>query len=66
MNKREMAEELARLIAEGPDDEARLVRHHMTRPTAAVRESLLRQRAIARVSRAEMDRHCQFAGLPKL
>ena len=37
--------------------------HLLTRNEAQLRETLSRQRAIANVTQAEMNRHCQFEGL---
>ena len=59
MTKHEMALEIAALSGYGRHERERLIRHHMGRPIGAVRESLARQRAIARVTQREIIRHCQ-------
>jgi hypothetical protein len=59
MTKYEMAMEIASLSGYGRHEREHLVRHQMARPISAVRESLARQRAIARVTRREIIRHCQ-------
>ena len=65
MTKREMAMEIAALSGYGRHERERLVRHQMARPISAVRESLARQRAIARVTRREIILHCQPLALSK-
>lgn len=37
--------------------------HLLTRNEAQLRETLSRQRAIANVTQAELNQHCQFEGL---
>ncbi len=67
MSKPQLVAELVELLAPGDLVEQRRLRaHHAARPLQAVRESLLRQRAIASVSKAEIRRHCQLTGLAKL
>ena len=58
MTKYEMAMEIAVLSGYGYPESERLIRHQMRRPISAVRESLAGQRAIARVTRREIIRHC--------
>jgi len=65
MTKYEMAMEIAALSGYGYPESERLIRHQMRRPISAVRESLARQRAIARVTRREIIRHCQPLALGK-
>lgn len=58
MTKQQMAKRIAAMLANGNGrEETRLYRHHMTRPVAAVRETLARTRAIAAVTPAEIRRH---------
>jgi len=59
MTKQQMAEKIARTIGESDAEQYSIYRHHMSRPIAAVRESLARQTAIASVTRREIERHCQ-------
>ena len=65
MTKYEMAMEIAVLSGYGYPEREHLIRHQMRRPISAVRESLARQRAIARVTRREIIRHCQPLALGK-
>ncbi len=65
MTKYEMAMEIAALSGYGYPEREHLIRHQMGRPISAVRESLARQRAIARVTRREIIRHCQPLALGK-
>jgi hypothetical protein len=65
MTKYEMAMEIAVLSGYGYPESEHLIRHQMRRPISAVRESLARQRAIARVTRREIIRHCQPLALGK-
>ena len=59
MTKHEMAMEIATLSGERGLNRSSIIDHHMGRPISAVRESLARQRAIARVTRRDIIRHCQ-------
>jgi hypothetical protein len=65
MTKHEMALEIAALSGYGYPEREHLIRHQMRRPISAVRESLARQRAIARVTRREIILHCQPLALGK-
>ena len=57
--------ELVALLAPNdPAEQRRISRHHWERSVPEVRESLRRQRAIAGVTQAEIDRNCQLVGLP--
>jgi hypothetical protein len=59
MTKYEMAVEIAALSGESGLNRRSIINHQMKRPISAVRESLARQRAIARVTRREIILHCQ-------
>jgi hypothetical protein len=65
MTKYEMATEIAALSGERGHLFRGIINHQMGRPIGAVRESLARQRAIARVTRREIIRHCQPLALGK-
>ena len=65
MTKYEMATEIAALSGERGHLFRGIINHQMGRPIGAVRESLARQRAIARVTRREIIRHCQPLSLGK-
>ena len=64
MRKVEMAERLAKILANGDRrEETRIYRHHMSRTTDQVRESLSRWEAIDATTPEECAAHCQPYGL---
>ena len=69
-SKRQMAEYLANVLTWGARDrqieQARLMKYHLGRDIQDVQESYQRWKAITATTQAEINRHCQFQGLPGL
>lgn len=62
MTKQQMARRLAKILGNGNQSEVdRVYRHQMSRPVAAVRESLSRWQAIDATPEAEIRRHCDVS-----
>lgn len=62
MRKVEMAEAIAKILANGDKrEERRIYRHHMGRTMAQVRDSYDRWMAIESTSEAEIRRHCDVS-----
>lgn len=68
--KREMAEYLASVLSWDARDrrteQARLLKYHLGRDLEDVRESYQRWKAITATTQQEINRNCQFQGLPLL
>lgn len=69
-SKREMAEFLASTLSWGSKErqaeQARLMQYHLGRDIQDVQESYQRWKAINKTTQAEINRHCQFEGLPRV
>jgi len=69
-SKREMSQWLSSTLSwssrNRKQEQARLFKYHMGREEQDVKESYLRWKAITATTQDEINRHCQFEGLPLL